>query len=485
MLTGRIGKFTSRCKRWTDWNWVAGKIKNVGCRCKRTESLREDSEKSQRRMKLDIEAISRILDSTGASGSTPEDHVKWIEGKIRNEGLPQFNIKVSIDNYELHNLANYSYPIITINFQKIDFDICDSFGIEIPAYSYPDGSSGIELSFSSCNLRNSGNSFSKIDWLPDGNSSLCFKNCKFEDIYMLIMFDLSSSSDIFLSSCEMINGETVFREGDLADVKKDSIAKSMDQKFHDVHIFKPESRSKDDMNQEKLPSITIVNSKIDNLRLIGRINSFFRNKNIFKALRSGEYRFDRFYWGGYQKFSTSDDEIFLNQKFFLDLNANEEIQNNNFQILIIQRELAKCYHAILRSEGKVSWQDRVLFRFSQYVSNHGTSWLRAARVFSIDFNLLIVFPIISTASICINNSFESYIGFINAWYDSWISTRGLNAYGRLFNPLELASQIFFVKNEWWTPFFDGAHKIIYALLSYELVKTLRRFGRSNATPPRS
>ena len=505
MITGWIGEFASWCKRWisrdrivdgvkklgcwhkiwTVWNKIESEVRKFGCWCKGKADSFRNGWKRQERVKLDIEAISRILDCTDASGSTPEDHIKWIEEKIKDEGLTHFNIKVILNNYVLHNLASYPSPRITVQFEKIDFDINDLFGIEIPAYSYTEGPTGIELFFSYCNFKNSESNHLAISWLPDGNTILYFTNCKFKYIDSIIMFDLSSSSNIFMNECEAVNGETVFREGDLADIKKGFFSKSLDQKIQNTHIFKPEPRSKDHIGREELfPSITIVNSKIDSLQLIGKINSFFRNKNIFRSLNSSDFSFSSFYWGGYQKFSTSDDHIFSNRKFFLDLNKNDVIQNDAFQLLTIQKELAKCHHVILRSEGNPSWQDRVLFRFSQCVSNHGTSWLRTIMMFYFGFNLF-AFLIFSVISVLVNTfHISSYNDFIQVWCHLWFNTDGLNAYGKLFNPIEFPSEIFCVEDEWWAPFLDVIHKIIYALLSYELVKTLRRFGRSNSTPPR-
>ena len=420
-------------------------------------------------VELDIGVISRILDCTDAFGSTPEDHIKWIKEKIKDESLSHSSIEVIFNDYELFSMADYPSPRISVRFEKIDFDISESFGIEIPAYSYPDGSSGIELFFSFCDFIDSGNTRFKIDWLPDGNSILYFTNCKFVNIDSSIMFDLSSSSSIFLNECEIINGEIIFREGDLADIKKSFLPRSLDYKIHNVNIFKPEPRSKVYIGQEELlPSITVVDSKIDSLRIIGKINSFFRGKNIFRSLGSSEYSFEKFYWGGYQKFSITDDDVFLNRIFFLDLNKNDTIQNDAFQLLTVQKELAKCHYSILRSEGRLAWQDRILFRISDMASHNGTCWVTAVTWFLI-LNLFVMIPFDFMESVLEPNDWN---GFFHIYF-------------QLLNPVKLPSMLFEIKNNGLASFFDAIHKIIYVLLSYELVKTLRRFGRSNSTPPRS
>ena len=467
MMISLIGKFACWYKKWTGWDRIVSAARELACWYKGKANSSRNGWKGEERAELNIEVISKILDCKDIQFETPADHAKWIKDKIRKEPWLNSHIKITFDNYsKLQYDVGYAHPRLTIVFNRVDFSDVTFFNdeIKLPSFNYSDASTGVEVSFLSCNFIGLINNTSRICWLPDGNSILNFKNCKFISIDFFIGFGISSFSHIILDKCKIINGRTVFMEGDITKMNKPGI--STDCKINSLELFELELQLNKQSKANKFPpSVTIKNSKIDDICFIGKINSLFRKGNIFGVLRSDRYTFDTFYWSGYQKFNTVEDDIFSNHSFFLDLNANKVIQNNSFQLLTIQRELARCYHAILRSEGKSSQQDRILFWFSSIASHYGTCWITTVTWLLI-LNLSVIIP----------------FDFLSCAVDPRDLNKLFDIYFQLLNPIKLPSIIFDVENSGWASFFDVFHKIIYAFLSYELVKTLRRFGKSNSTP---
>ena len=467
-MTGRIGRFVSWGKRCTDLDNIANKMKKYGWSKQTSDLFRKKAN-----LELDIGVISRILDCSNNFNKTAEEHIQLIEGEIKNADLSDFNVEVFLHKPEI---PIHAEPRVIVQFKNIDFNITrfmddkdigeeitdkDILGkivaqISLHQMEYSDGPSAIKLSFVSCNFNSqllltvSINSINSpvFSCRTYGNAALEFINCKSRNINFSTVFDSSSFGSVTLEKCSIKEGIAVFQRKFVNQI-------SQQNKFYAPIIMKE-------------PSIEIIDTCIDNLKIIGKIDSFFRKENSFKCLSSSEYDFNLFYWGGYQKISTDDDDVFINRKFFLALNKNDVIQNDAFQLLTIQKELAKCHHAILRPEGKPSWKDRVLFWFSDRLSYHGTCWITTVTWFFI-LNLFIMIPFDVLVSV-------EKIEDLNKFFD---------IYFQLFNPTELASRVYGIdEDNGWASFFDFVHKFFYALLSYELVKTLRRFGRSNSAPPR-
>ena len=369
-----------------------------------------DNSKSNSHVKLNINTLLEIISSV----DTQAENVKTLEEIVKNNSLSDFHVKIDESKISLN---------------RVTFDVKDRSEIDFL--------SEVKLSFVSCNFVGD---TSRVIWKFKKNNSLNFKNCKFTDLVFDIEFEHPSCDHaIVFDECIMKNGE--------------------------VNCY---NEIKNNGKTPSAPVIDISNSEIENIYLKGKINSRFYGKNIFGILKSEEYTFDLFYWGGYQKFSTQGDDVFSNRTFFIGLNNNNEIQNDGMQLLNIQKEIAKCNYVILRLEGESSRQDRVLFWFSGLVSHHGTCWITTiAWFFILNLSVMILF------------------GFLTCIPEPRDWNKLVNIYFQLFHPLKTASTIFEVKNNGLASFFDVVHKSFYAILSYELVKTLRRFGRSNATPPRS
>ena len=239
----------------------------------------------------------------------PRNGVSSYKKRIEDAGLSDFHVEIFLNEYKIPNHVDHGEPRVAVQFKNIDFNITslidagDIAGdIELCQIEYFDGPSAISLSFLFCSF-NSRLSFNSIFRCRiNGNGHLEFIECKSQNINFVSVFCISAFGAVALLKCSITEGTTVF----LAEpINSDSHSNSSD-----LPIIK------------KQISIEIIDSRIDNLRIDAsnrKIDSFFREKNIFKHLASSGYNFDLFYWGGYQQFSTSDDDVFLNRKFFLAL----------------------------------------------------------------------------------------------------------------------------------------------------------------------
>ena len=97
MMSNIIENVTNCSKGWSLWNRIGGGMGKLHCWCKgKGRTVRngivsevkkldcwyrsnKESQKLENRMELDIGMISKILDCTCTSISTPEDHIKLIK----------------------------------------------------------------------------------------------------------------------------------------------------------------------------------------------------------------------------------------------------------------------------------------------------------------------------------------------------------------------------------------------------------------------
>ena len=397
--------------------------------------------------------------------------------------------------------------------------------------TYPYKKSGLMVIFSSCTFKSGRQRRHILNCSLSGTSSLNFDDCKFEEVGLLVAFAQFSNGNLSLENCTinneilLINGYGSFnsRSGGIQHegllVAPEEIAKIHKANHFEKALTQISSREKDKVFSEHVltledprmklrdrininrsdieladlceillydslklkvsadqvqisekhpPSIEISNSDIDFLVFSGKGEYRFTGKNRIAILRGGNLP-AKVYWGGGQKFATTKDAIFLNRDFFLNLKANREIQRDAFQTLIVQGELAKCHHAILRLEDvRTSFQDRTLFFFSWLVSYYGTSWVRTLISFAA-LNMIVF--LLFVAMIFLLNA---DIGTCDFCVDTWPKI-----YLELLNPIARASSHFCVHG-FWPTLFDILHKIAFAFLAYELVKTLRRFGKANS-----
>ena len=439
--------------------------------------------------------------------------------------------------------SHFSLPKLTIEFRKIDFNFRSdqSHFMFLPSLDHQSQKeSGIKVIFLDCTFTGNNDKNKNISCILYGNSVFQFNNCKFHCVDLYAVFQGTAFGTFELTNCVMNSNELIiqgksidkitgigghvlehkfsldgeyiskiyaaFRFEDL--LTKPTKSSNLGQEDFQVLRTLKDARDnirmrieRDDCNsigikelcqillydslrlrvspdQVKIkignsPVVKISNNKIDTIRFVGKGNFRFTGKNKFSRLYGGNLP-STIYWGGGQDFDVGEENIFDNRDFFLNLKSNKETQKDAFQTLIVQRELSKCHHALLHLEGtRASLQDKIIFGFSRFVSYYGTSWIRTLTLIAL-LNLA-VFLLFATTNTFLNSTFGSFIDFVITWFNA----DGLNIYLELFNPIKRASSHFCIHG-WYATLLDWFHKIFYGLLAYELVKTLRRFGRASS-----
>ena len=437
----------------------------------------------------------------------------------------------SFQHNEPYYQMDFFEPKLAITFKNINFIFNNSIKILLPSLDFYEKNSGVMVTFSSCKFFVNGSDSYHINCGLCGNSSLHFEYCEFQSIDILVAFEKFSNGKLIFSNCTInsnsvkimvkepfdVTGATVKelgvsiqademakiygasyfenrlteyvsdkKRGALAHVggglsdPRHSIQELLDKEsdielkhlcrilLYDsqkLHVSAHQLRS----IQGKVPKIEIYDCKMKTLSFGGKGEFRFFGNSSFSCLYGGGPP-SEVYWGGGQEFNTlTKDFAFRNRIFFLNLKANAEVQKDAFQALMIQKDLAKCHHSLLRFEpSNTSLQDRIIFRFSWLASYYGTSWVRALIMIVVfNFFVLVFFASIDKYQ---NSCDIGCLDLIVTW---------ANAFLELFNPIAQASSHFCVRG-WWLTFFDWIHKFFYAAFAYEFVKSVRRFGRANS-----
>ena len=439
--------------------------------------------------------------------------------------------------------THFSLPKLAVTFRKIDFNFKShqTDFMYLPSLDHQSQTeSGIKVIFLDCTFTGNRDKNQNISCILFGNSVFQFDNCKFHCVDLFAVFHGTAFGTFELTNCEMNSNELIIRGKNIDKItgvgghalehnfslNGEYISKVYAAfRFEDILTNPPQSSNlgqesfrilrtlkdardnilmrieRDDCSsigikelcqillydslrlrvspdQVKIkvgnsPKIIISNSIIDTIIFFGKGNFRFTGKNRFSRLVGGNLP-STIYWGGGQNFDVGEKNLFDNRDFFLNLKSNRETQQDAYQTLVVQKELAKCHHALLHLEGtRASLQDRMIFGFSRLVSYHGTSWIRTLTLIAL-LNL-VVFLLFATAETFSNSTFGSFIDFVS----TWLNADGLNIYLELFNPIKRASLHFSIQG-WYATLLDWFHKIFYGLLAYELVKTLRRFGRASS-----
>ena len=108
---------------------------------------------------------------------------------------------------------------------------------------------------------------------------------------------------------------------------------------------------------------------------------------VISGTRGNEYTFEpetkiediasNLYWGAYNKVNSKAGFALGNLGFFLSLKNRAIARKDKHQESIINRELLKCEEALRKDEPiSKSWQERLIFWFGRFASNHGKSLMR-------------------------------------------------------------------------------------------------------------
>ena len=208
---------------------------------------------------------------------------------------------------------------------------------------------------------------------------------------------------------------------------------------------------------------------MDLLTLTDSLHVRFRKTNKMKTLVVGD-DIPEITWNPYQKFpvinSNHIEELHRLKDLFLALRNNAQIKKDNFQEIVLNRQIAQFDHQILASEGWLkSLPDRVIFGWSKFVSNYGSSWIRPL------FCLLLMNVIIAIIGIKISCDADCSV------WDPELPRIVVD----LFIPFGSVLGVFGLgeshDGQLGFSILNVTHKALYAALLYEIIKSFRRFAR--------
>ncbi|MCH9665254.1 MAG: hypothetical protein K0U41_05340 [Gammaproteobacteria bacterium] len=213
-------------------------------------------------------------------------------------------------------------------------------------------------------------------------------------------------------------------------------------------------------------SLVVKNNKILLLGITGKMGVDFKGSNEIDKLVIDDAA-DPINWNPYQKISCKEDkDIETHLDLFLKLKGKAITRGDRFQELYLHREIVKCNHAKIKNEKLFkSLQDKIILGWIQYSSNYETSWSR---------------PMILLAS----------WNFLTALLLSWVMVADIDMFSilawikivkmtlELFIPFALIGDC--CNGETLSDLFGSfiiiAHKIFYAALVYNIVKTFRMYA---------
>ncbi len=254
--------------------------------------------------------------------------------------------------------------------------------------------------------------------------------------------------------------------------------------------------------------IRISDNEFNALHVFGMTNFYFEGRNVIKQLIPyvehdpevvpGKISIEAsIHWGAGQNLDEDGKYFFTHKKIFTTLKQRAIANNDTAQEMILQREIARCDHAIAKSEKWRAWQDRTIFWFSKWISNYGTSWIWPLG-WLIVFNILI-----AVSAQCITGHNFKVLVILDALPKVWESldftiltvlsnSSTLVIFFELFNPTsylpELLDPTSYLpkmlepKNlnpapNAWISFLFIFQKVILAFTLYEMIKIFRRFGK--------
>ena len=201
--------------------------------------------------------------------------------------------------------------------------------------------------------------------------------------------------------------------------------------------------------------VRIIDNQLNQLRFSGAVNFYFRGiNNIEQIILEGNEA--NIHWGPYQELDEDGQYAHSHKQLFLTLKARAIENQDKFQELIYQREIAKCDWAIIKDENLLtSFQNKMVLLVGWAFSDHGTSWLRPF------IYLIIVNTIVAgcySHSKCPNPEY-------------W------NTYWQLLNPFSnlIKDVRYCTSDQTLLYFLTGFQKLFYLGMSYEIIRVFRRF----------
>ncbi len=165
-------------------------------------------------------------------------------------------------------------------------------------------------------------------------------------------------------------------------------------------------------------------------------------------------------WTPYQIIDLNKKHFNVNKASFIVLKERAVRKGDKLQESVIQREILKCESILFESKNDNALrQDRWIMSFGKWISGHGVFWLRPF------FCLLGV------------NIFFTFVAFLITWEFPFV-INFLDILVEMFNPISsLNSTMKFADAD------DNVaisainifQKIVFALLTYELIRVMRRF----------
>ena len=170
------------------------------------------------------------------------------------------------------------------------------------------------------------------------------------------------------------------------------------------------------------------------------------------------------YWhfGPYQEIDLPGNHAEVHKNIFLNLYKKAIEKNDQSQARILQLEIKKCEHSILRQERRslANIQDLVIYSWGYRVSRYSSSWARP---------IACLFVVNAIFTFIIMIFFDNYnpIDHVTAWTLFW----------EFFNPVSSLTQLLSLGEPTaFLSFINITQKILLGVLVYESIKAFRRFA---------
>ncbi len=290
-------------------------------------------------------------------------------------------------------------------------------------------------------------------------------------------------------------------EGVKRNILKNIVCKAKQHKTNKIKVTPEQVEGADDKC-----IIRISDNEFDVLNIFGMTNFYFEGRNIIKQLTPyapqyleiapGEISIEpSVHWGAHQKLDEDGRHFLTHKKIFTILKQRAIANSDTMQEIILQREISKCDHAIVKSEkGWGTYENKAIFLFSKYISNYGTSWIKPllwlaalnlAIAVSGQYSILIynlkawvIFDLI-----LLGENFDCiFAGAISDMLNIWTilsDSQTCSIFWRLLNPTNSLTDIPWetTNPNGWISFLFIFQKVILAVALYEIIKTFRRFGK--------
>ena len=246
---------------------------------------------------------------------------------------------------------------------------------------------------------------------------------------------------------------------DNEDISLNDIIIALYEMFNWVSID-PEKMIPDTPQREASVCIMLSDNKFNQLNVGGTGYLFLKGNNEIRYLKNCGMS-PYCYFGPYQKIDPMGEYAEQHKEIFLKLQEKAIENNDQSQINILQLEIKKCEHQILKKEKRslANIQDLFIYSWGACISGHSTSWIKPIEwLFGINafFTILI---------------FWCYYGCVDC---STLATIFWEFFNPVSSPKELLSSCV-SKITWHLSLLNVVQKIILGVLAYEIIKAFRRF----------